>query len=155
MEIYNSEHGKYIATDSDEWECDEPHAKLRDAVYQYIDDSGCSVGDTIQVGMCVQWVPDALPTLDQYRDAVDSQEWNWDWLNEITPAMESAFKAHMQGAAIQWLRRKRELPDWYWVRHSRTIIVTKDLLIRFYREYKLYSDDDIADLFEDGESGRL
>jgi hypothetical protein len=25
--------------------------------------------------------------------------------------------------------------------------VTKELLIRFYREYKLYSDDDIADLY--------
>jgi ribosomal protein L39E len=53
----------------------------------------------------------------------------------------------MQNAALQWLKQNGELPDWYWVRHTRTITVTKELLIRFYREYKLYSDDDIADLY--------
>ena len=143
---YNSEHGKYVVTECDEWEHSEPCTKLRDAVYQYINDAGCDVGDALEVGMCVQWEPD-VPTLDEYRDSVNSKEWNWHWLSEITPAMEASFKAHMQNAALQWLKQNDALPDWYWVRHTRTITVTKELLIRFYREYKLYSDDDIADLY--------
>lgn len=146
MEIYNTQHGNFVANDSDDWSGCIPYVRLQDAVFNHIECAGLSVGDGMEIGMCYQWEPDQLPTLEQLREAVPLEDWNSDWLEDITPKLEASFEEHMKKAALAWFDNNHRLPGWYWVRNTRSITVTKEMLIRFYREWCHYSDADLADL---------